>query len=770
MLSATNPENGTVSYAYNSDKTLATKTDAKNQQVQYTYDTYHRVTVVKRGILDPNNGYQFAEDTCQRETYSYDTNPYDGSFSQYSLGRLTAVQYKGGSQTLGSCPTTFIDMFSYSQAGAVAKKRLRITRSSQNVDLDATYAYDNEGRNTATQYPSTWAIYSGGNTGYWAAGPNLSNTYDSMGRLQKLTDVPSQTDIISNTTYSPAGQLLTTTGGVSGAPSETRTYNSLGQLTQLSICPNYSGYCPASINTQYVYSATQNNGKITSETDVLSGEQVTYTYDSLNRLASATSSVNPGWGQSYAYDGFGNLTTQTVTKGTAPSLSVSYDPATNRRTGESADANGNICVSGQWCSYDVENRLAGVATSYPQWPYVAYSYAPGNKRVWRGVWNGSTQTVDEITFWGANGQKLGTWALSMYYGQFVATATGTNYYFGGKLVKNAGGYITPDRLGSNGKYFPYGQERPSATTDGKEKFATYFRDSETGLDYAENRYHQPGMGRFMSPDPYKVSAGPKDPGSWNRYAYTGGDPINRTDRTGLDWTNNYAFEAWAESYYTGGGLTPGQAEAEYGEAQYCEETGSYCPPGDGGSGCYGNSFYGGGGCFGPDPDPDPQPPPPPPPPQIPSMLQITDMCSYSKGGRLSTGYTLEVKYQVLDQFGMPIYGNSALNDAGVAIKEGITTSGPAINAKGEWCPVSGKCKSPGSMDSSGRFWDTLAGTPFGRGTAMADQSFYLNGKALPVSFNGSTSTVLKLVFSPTSVTLNGQTASRECGQNGDPPR
>ena len=44
-----------------------------------------------------------------------------------------------------------------------------------------------------------------------------------------------------------------------------------------------------------------------------------------------------------------------------------------------------------------------------------------------------------------------------------------------------------------GKYFPYGQERPSATTDGKEKFATYFRDSETGLDYAQNRYHQPGM-------------------------------------------------------------------------------------------------------------------------------------------------------------------------------------------------------------------------------------------------------------------------------------
>jgi hypothetical protein len=41
------------------------------------------------------------------------------------------------------------------------------------------------------------------------------------------------------------------------------------------------------------------------------------------------------------------------------------------------------------------------------------------------------------------------------------------------------------------------------------------------------------MGRFMSPDPYKASAGPKDPGSWNRYAYTRGDPVNRGDPSGL---------------------------------------------------------------------------------------------------------------------------------------------------------------------------------------------------------------------------------------------
>jgi RHS repeat-associated protein len=65
----------------------------------------------------------------------------------------------------------------------------------------------------------------------------------------------------------------------------------------------------------------------------------------------------------------------------------------------------------------------------------------------------------------------------------------------------------------------------------------YYRDSETGLDYAKARYHQPGMGRFLSADPYMASAGPSDPGSWNRYAYVNGDPVNFMDPTGTTMCN-----------------------------------------------------------------------------------------------------------------------------------------------------------------------------------------------------------------------------------------
>jgi RHS repeat-associated protein len=51
-----------------------------------------------------------------------------------------------------------------------------------------------------------------------------------------------------------------------------------------------------------------------------------------------------------------------------------------------------------------------------------------------------------------------------------------------------------------------------------------------------NRYYSNGFGRFMTPDPYKgISGGsgdPDNPQSWNKYAYTVGDPVNWIDPDG----------------------------------------------------------------------------------------------------------------------------------------------------------------------------------------------------------------------------------------------
>jgi RHS repeat-associated protein len=117
--------------------------------------------------------------------------------------------------------------------------------------------------------------------------------------------------------------------------------------------------------------------------------------------------------------------------------------------------------------------------------------------------------------WSPSGQKLGTYALTttaqtylygMYYGPyFYATQTGTNYYFGSKLIKNAAGWVYSDRLGSIGKYYPYGTDKGSGNPASGEKFTGYIQDSETGLDYADQRYMQPGSGRFLTPDRLTVS-------------------------------------------------------------------------------------------------------------------------------------------------------------------------------------------------------------------------------------------------------------------------
>ncbi len=688
--------------------TLATKTDAKNQQIQYSYDSYKRVTQIRKGTY---NG-TFTEDTCQQENYGYDAG-------QYGLGRLTRVQYQGGHSfyngVLG-CDHTFADSFVYNAGGGITSQVFGVSEPAQNysgggsvgVNMIANYTYDNEGRITSTQYPSSW------NGSSWVAGPNIGNTFDTMGRLLKVTDVGASSDIISNATYSPAGQLLTMTGTYYTGINETRSYNSIGQLTNISSCVNSYGTCTPTLNAQYNYSATQNNGKNTSQTDGLSGEQVTYTYDSLNRLASANGS---GWGQSYNYDGFGNLTDQNVISGTAPALHVTYDPASNRQTGECADANGNLsaqttaspCWSGY--NYDAANRIVAQTPVFGGAPTVAYAYNTGNKRVWKGTAYTydsntlkTTASVEEITFWGA-GKKLGTYSLTQYQPegpdtlpQLVAAQTGTNYYFGGKLVKNTGGYVTPDRNGSIGKYFPYGQERPSATTHGTEKFATYFRDSETGLDYANQRYHQVGMGRFMTADPYMASGGTNDPGSWNRYAYAGGDPANNTDRSGLYIDPDSGEDGSCYGLVQFATMYPQQFEALCGDPSYWGGV----LGGGSSSGCYILSYYGGGGsdCGGGGVLPT-QTVQNPVVQQIPSALRVVQECYYTGSG-LSAGYTLEVQYQVLDQFGQPILGNSTLNSLGVVVKEKVTpTNGASFNANGVWCPVGGNCSAPGTISSSG---------------------------------------------------------------------
>jgi RHS repeat-associated protein len=353
-----------------------------------------------------------------------------------------------------------------------------------------------------------------------------------MGRPISLTDNQQNPQTwVNGVQYGLSSELLQINyGGYYNQYYETRTYNSRLQLTQVGAM-------------QYTYSLTQNNGQITRQNDLASGEEVTYTYDSLSRLigaVTADSPTVPQWGQAFTYDGFGNRTSASVTKGQAPHGSWNYDATTNRVAGY-YDANGNLSlqpVYGAYTGYiyDVENRLVSVQTDYnPNNPYQTeqYAYAPGNKRVWRRMSDGT----EELYLYGISGQKLGTYKPFIYNdGSFTISTIDTNLYFGSRMIVSRGVTVQPDRIGSNraggSRYFPYGEEQQSTAQD-RDKFATYYRDSTTGLDYAQNRYYASTLGRFVSPDPYKSANGTANPQEWNQYAYVATDPINYYDPAGL---------------------------------------------------------------------------------------------------------------------------------------------------------------------------------------------------------------------------------------------
>jgi RHS repeat-associated protein len=289
---------------------------------------------------------------------------------------------------------------------------------------------------------------------------------------------------------------------------------------------------PGVIDHEYRFSATQNNGRITQRKDWISGEEITYQHDALQRLISAETTGRE-WGQSFTFDGFGNLLQQTVTKGSAPSLSVLVDTATNHITtsGYAYDANGNLTAMPTLSSlvYDVDNRL--ITATHASNGTDQYRYDPSNRRVWKKKPDGTQETY----FYGLDGRKLGTYSGGAAGTPFATVHT--NVHFAGKLIWAEGAAAVTDRLRSvvsgNRKYFPYGEE-PTTTGQDKTKFATYYRDGTTALDYAHQRYYARTIGRFLTADPYVTSGGTAVPGSWNRYAYVNGDPVNYIDPSGRD--------------------------------------------------------------------------------------------------------------------------------------------------------------------------------------------------------------------------------------------
>jgi len=230
-----------------------------------------------------------------------------------------------------------------------------------------------------------------------------------------------------------------------------------------------------------------------------------------------------------------------VTAGSAPTLSVWVNTPTNQLGEYEYDANGNQLtgLSSQYFTYDSENRMIGAYTNGSD--YVQYAYDSQNKRVFSSPYASGSQGPQHVYFYGVDGQQLGAYPLSS-----GASALEIATYFGSKRLgfntnpSNGSETATaPDRLGSYGQYYPWGESKSGNNPADIWSYATYWRDSLTGLDYANQRYYSNVDGRFMTPDSYKAfglgANDPKNPQSWNHYAYVVGDPVNGVDPTGQDY-------------------------------------------------------------------------------------------------------------------------------------------------------------------------------------------------------------------------------------------
>ena len=308
VLTATNPETGTVTNTYDQQTgLLQSRVDAKQNRVEYSYDAYKRVTLIKRfewvvPSWPPNSPGSLVERSEQRTVFQYDSNSEAGFDPVNLAGRLAFVEtYAKRGGAAWNAPgggnawetMTFREMYSYTTAGQMAKKRLKMSGRYSPAHalatdfLESSYTFDSEGRMTGQTYPAAHGLLDSFET----AGASYTYGFDAMGRPNTMTRARASA-LISNVTYNAASQptaISTSNPQVNG---ESRAYNVLGQLTSLTT---------GSMRFEYDFSATANDGRITTQRTYSGStqiESISYSYDSLNRLANANGG---SWTAGYSY-------------------------------------------------------------------------------------------------------------------------------------------------------------------------------------------------------------------------------------------------------------------------------------------------------------------------------------------------------------------------------------------------------------------------------------------------------------------------------------
>lgn len=520
LLTTANPESGTISYVYDNNGNLTSKTDARPITTTYSYDALNRVTD------------RVYSDSTPDVTYTY------GSVAP-AIGKLTKVD-NGFSKT------------EYTQFDILGK----VKKSKQTTDGTAynemEYTYNLSGALIEEKYPS---------------GRIVKNVLDNNGDLSMVQSKKNSSygywNYADNFTYTAAGAVSSMQLG--NFKWESTEFNSRLQPTQIALGTTQAAYDILKLNYTYNSSGqTDNNGNILTQTitvptvgsDPGFSAVQTYTYDTLNRIHDAKEmiSTTETWKQTFDYDRYGNrkfneslTTTLPKNCGTSPNFTVctADNPTANTSdnhlstsAGFTFDAAGNTIKNPQnrKFTYDGENKQIKVETVDSGGTVTGtlgeYFNDGDGRRVKKVVPGGETT----IFVYDASGKMVAEYSTQLETTPQVSYLT--NDHLGSPRINtDQNGAVT-----ARHDYQPFGEEIATSqrmtdlgynSDEIRKKFTSYERDDETDLDFAQARYYAKNLGRFNSPDPTLASIKQINPQTFNRYSYVLNSPLVYIDPFGL---------------------------------------------------------------------------------------------------------------------------------------------------------------------------------------------------------------------------------------------
>jgi RHS repeat-associated protein len=553
LTSVTAPNGYTTTYTYDADNEPTKVEDPNGTSTETEYSAMGQVTAQINGdkqttkyerntlgeiteVIEPGSRKTLKEydtagnvkkltDPAKRTTtYSYDAanNPTEVS---YSTGKPATIKYeynKDGyvtKMTDGTGTTTY----KYDELD-------RLTEAENGHKEVSKYEYNLANEPTKITYPN---------------GKAITRSYDKDARLEAVTDWLEHTTKFS---YDEDSNLKATIFPTSTSDEDRYTYNDTDEmieakftkgaetLASLAYTRTPEGLLTKTLNKslpgeENTESAYDNNDRLTE------AASTSYEYDAANnptKLGTGTykysenDELETGPSFKYTYDELGERTKTTPEKG--PATTYGYDQASNLTSVERPKEGETTEIKDAY-TYNGENlrssQTVSGTTSYLDWD--------------------TTEELPKILTDGTNSYIYGPNDLPIEQISSGGTVSYMHHDQQGstRLLTGSAGTVT-------GKctYSSYGAPTCEGSITTPLGYDGQYTSADTGLIYMRARVYDPTTGQFLTVDPaVSVTRAP--------YNYAGDDPVNETDRTGLEEETLYCSPLGC--VYSPGGGTGGPA-------------------------------------------------------------------------------------------------------------------------------------------------------------------------------------------------------------------